>query len=74
MEPAARPIFPWSHRAEELGIHSWEFKELGPMEVVPATAFTGVFALSDIEMENGHYWLSFAMINTTPEDLVADDD
>ncbi|KAG8739540.1 hypothetical protein FRC12_016275 [Ceratobasidium sp. 428] len=74
MEPAARPIFPWSHRAEELGIQSWEFEELGPVEVFPATAFTGVFALSDIEMENGHYWLSFAMINTMPEDLVVDDD
>ncbi|QRV83198.1 Transposase family tnp2 [Ceratobasidium sp. AG-Ba] len=67
-----RPIFPWHHWEFRLGIDAWAYDELGPLEVVRAEDFTGVFALSDIEMSYGHYWLTFAMVHTEPEDLVDD--
>ncbi|KAG9077295.1 hypothetical protein FS749_010833 [Ceratobasidium sp. UAMH 11750] len=74
VKPDHEPVFPWNHWADALGINAWEFDQLDPAKAVPADAFTGVFALSDVELEAGHYWITFAMINTEPEDLVADYD
>jgi hypothetical protein len=45
-----------------LGIGAWKYQEVHPINAVPATAFTSHFALSDIEMSYGHFWLTFSMI------------
>ena len=50
-------------REARLGIDAWAFDQLSPVEAVRADQFSGVFALSDIEMTYGHYWLTFAMIH-----------
>ncbi|KEP45483.1 transposase family Tnp2 protein, partial [Rhizoctonia solani 123E] len=55
--------FPWTHWNEILAIDAWEYDRLAALEVVPPTAFTGVFALSDLTMPNGHFWITIAMIN-----------
>ncbi|KAF8596318.1 hypothetical protein BDV93DRAFT_67352 [Ceratobasidium sp. AG-I] len=72
--PERQPVFPWDEWAEFLGINAWAFEQFQPIEAVPLNIFTGVFALSDIEMTYGHYWLTFEMINTNPEDRVEDYD
>ncbi|KEP46825.1 transposase family Tnp2 protein [Rhizoctonia solani 123E] len=71
--PAAEPLFPWAHWNNRLEIDAWEFQRFAPLEAVSATTFNGVFALSDINMTCQHYWLTFAMIRTRPEDLDEDD-
>jgi hypothetical protein len=48
-------------RHTELEVESWLFDELDEPEAVGIDAFSGVFALSDIQMSSGHYWLTFAM-------------
>ncbi|CAE7227499.1 unnamed protein product [Rhizoctonia solani] len=68
--PARRPIFPWDHWNDLLEINAWEYRQFSPVLAVPLSAFTGVFAMSDIEMSYGRYALTFAMIKTRPEDLV----
>ncbi|EUC67692.1 transposase family Tnp2 protein, partial [Rhizoctonia solani AG-3 Rhs1AP] len=70
--PNIELAFPWTHWNEILAIDAWEYDRLAALEVVPPTAFTGVFALSDLTMPNGHFWITIAMINTRPEDLVDD--
>ncbi|KAG9125358.1 hypothetical protein FRC07_007906 [Ceratobasidium sp. 392] len=69
VQPQQQPIFPWSNWADHLGIAAWEYDELEPPEAVCASALNGVLALSDIEMTYGHYWITFAMVHTEPEDL-----
>ncbi|QRW24949.1 Transposase family Tnp2 protein [Rhizoctonia solani] len=71
--PAEPPAFPWNHWDHILGIGAWEYQELQPVEAVPATAFTGLFALSNIEMSYGRFWLTFAMITTRPDNLMDGD-
>ncbi|CAE6472201.1 unnamed protein product [Rhizoctonia solani] len=71
--PDLEPAFPWNHWNEILGIDAWLYNQLAPLEAVPPTVFTGVFALSDLEMTDGHFWITIAMINTRPEDLAEDD-
>ncbi|KAG9121852.1 hypothetical protein FRC07_002024 [Ceratobasidium sp. 392] len=63
VQPEHEPVFPWNHWANDLGINARGYDQLGPVEAVPADAFTSVFALSDIELEASHYWITFAMIN-----------
>ncbi|EUC53635.1 transposase family Tnp2 protein, partial [Rhizoctonia solani AG-3 Rhs1AP] len=70
--PNDEPAFPWNHWNEILGIDAWKYDRLAPLEAVPPTVFTGVFALSDLTMPNGHFWVTIAMINTRPEDLAGD--
>ncbi|CCO38035.1 hypothetical protein BN14_12198 [Rhizoctonia solani AG-1 IB] len=66
-----QPVFPWNHWNNILGIGAWKYQEVHPINAVPATAFTSHFALSDIEMSYGHFWLTFSMITSTrPEDLM----
>ncbi|KAF8682495.1 hypothetical protein RHS04_02636 [Rhizoctonia solani] len=68
--PVQQPVFPWDHWDELLQIQAWEYRQFAPVEPVPLSAFTGVFAMSDIQMSYGRYTLTFAMIKTHPEDLV----
>ncbi|CUA74695.1 hypothetical protein RSOLAG22IIIB_05664 [Rhizoctonia solani] len=72
--PDGEPAFPWNHWNETLGIDSWLHGQLTPVEAVLPTVFSGVFALSDIMMPDGHFWITIAMINTTPEDLAEDEE
>ncbi|KAG8728575.1 hypothetical protein FRC11_010744 [Ceratobasidium sp. 423] len=72
--PEPEPVFPWDHWREFLGIDAWEHNEFDPLESVPVTAFSGVFALSDMIMPVGHLWLTFAILKTRPEDLADDHD
>ncbi|CCO36986.1 hypothetical protein BN14_11135 [Rhizoctonia solani AG-1 IB] len=65
--PAHKPGFPWDNWGDQLEIAAWQFAELDEPEVINVTQFSGTFALSDIEMETGHYWLTFAMYPTEPE-------
>ncbi|QRV95272.1 Transposase family Tnp2 protein [Ceratobasidium sp. AG-Ba] len=60
-----RPVFPWSFWENQLGIDAWAYGELAPFEVVRASDFSGVFALSDIDLTYGHYWITFAMIHSS---------
>ncbi|KDN40631.1 hypothetical protein RSAG8_07960, partial [Rhizoctonia solani AG-8 WAC10335] len=53
-----------------LEIAAWMFEELGEAEVINITRFSGAFALSDIQMSTGHYWLTFAMQPIEPEMFV----
>ncbi|KAG8696181.1 hypothetical protein FRC08_007312 [Ceratobasidium sp. 394] len=65
---AARPAeFPWDRLAHRLEVQSWAFGELEDPEIVSVDAFTGVFALGDIELSYGHYWVTFAMKPVEPE-------
>ncbi|QRW23960.1 Transposase family tnp2 [Rhizoctonia solani] len=68
--PVQQPVFPWDHWDELLQIQAWEYRQFAPVEPVPLSAFTGVFAMSNIQMLYGRYTLTFAMIKTHPEDLV----
>ncbi|EUC60787.1 transposase family Tnp2 protein, partial [Rhizoctonia solani AG-3 Rhs1AP] len=66
-------VYPYGQRPEgggdRLEIAAWIFEELDEPEVINITRFSGVFALSDIEMSTGHYWLTFAMQPTEPDML-----
>ncbi|KAF8752758.1 hypothetical protein RHS01_07483 [Rhizoctonia solani] len=55
--PAEPPAFPWNHWDHILGIGAWEYQELQPVEAVPATAFTGLFALSILRCHTGAFGL-----------------
>ncbi|KAG9086224.1 hypothetical protein FS749_003800 [Ceratobasidium sp. UAMH 11750] len=70
----AAPSFPWNNWADHLDIASWAYDELMPPEAVDVTTFSGVFALSDIELSYSHYWVTFAMINMECQDLMDDAD
>ncbi|KDN42383.1 hypothetical protein RSAG8_06874, partial [Rhizoctonia solani AG-8 WAC10335] len=72
--PGQEPAFPWNHWNNMLGIDAWEYGHLAPLEIVLPTAFTGVFALSDLTMTHGRFWITVAMLNTRPEDLVGDEE
>ncbi|KAG8707939.1 hypothetical protein FRC08_000208 [Ceratobasidium sp. 394] len=61
VEPDHELVFPWNHWANDLGIAAWEFDQLNPVEAMPAGTFTGVFALSNVELETGHYWITFVV-------------
>jgi hypothetical protein len=41
------------------------YNELGNPEVVSINAFSGVFAMTDIIMSTGHYWVTRAMHNVS---------
>ncbi|KAG8726951.1 hypothetical protein FRC10_006605, partial [Ceratobasidium sp. 414] len=71
--PRQEPVFPWDYWDDFLSISAWRFNQFGPLEVVPAESFNGVFALADIEMPNEHYWITMSMIHTEPEGRVEDD-
>ncbi|QRV84445.1 Transposase family Tnp2 protein [Ceratobasidium sp. AG-Ba] len=64
--PNPQPLFLWNYWGDFMGIHAWEFEHFGPLEAVHPDAFSGVFALSDIEMTYGHYWITYEMANTSP--------
>ncbi|QRV85804.1 Transposase family tnp2 [Ceratobasidium sp. AG-Ba] len=68
-----RPILCWNHWEHRVQIYAWAYNQLDPPEVVRPNDFSGVFALSDIRLPYGHYWLTFSLIHTEPEDLNDDE-
>lgn len=48
-------------RKDRLEVESWAFGDLEDPEAIGVEAFSGVHAVSDIDMPSGHYWLTFAM-------------
>ncbi|CAE6449656.1 unnamed protein product, partial [Rhizoctonia solani] len=65
--PERRPQFPWHHWRSRLGTESWVYQALDEPEATPLDRLVGVFALSDITMSTGRYWLTFSMDHTEPE-------
>ncbi|EUC60381.1 transposase family Tnp2 protein [Rhizoctonia solani AG-3 Rhs1AP] len=63
--PDEEPAFPWNHWNDTLGIDAWLYGRLARVEAVLPTIFTGVFALSDITMPDGHFWITIAMVNVS---------
>ncbi|QRW10485.1 Transposase family Tnp2 protein [Ceratobasidium sp. AG-Ba] len=60
-------VLPWDEYVDRLEVQSWAYDELEPPKVVGVNVFTGVFALGDIELNFGRYWLTFAMKPVEPE-------
>lgn len=50
-----------------MGVASWEYGELEEVVAIPATCFSGAFALFDVSMSNGRYWITVALDTITPE-------
>ncbi|QRW12224.1 Transposase family Tnp2 protein [Ceratobasidium sp. AG-Ba] len=60
-------MFPWDNWAGHLGTTSWEFGELGEPMLVHANCFSGTFALFEVSMSYGRYWVTVALDSVTPE-------
>ncbi|KAF8597086.1 hypothetical protein BDV93DRAFT_411443, partial [Ceratobasidium sp. AG-I] len=65
--PRVEPHFPWATWAGHLGASSWEHGELGDTVAILATRFSGTFALFDVPMSYGRYWVTVAMDSISPE-------
>ncbi|QRV78265.1 Transposase family tnp2 [Ceratobasidium sp. AG-Ba] len=65
--PRAVPQFPWDNWAGHLGTASWEFGELGEPMLIHANRFSGIFALFEVPMSYGRYWVTVALDSVTPE-------
>jgi hypothetical protein len=50
-----------------MGSASWAYEELSELIPITVDQFSGVFALVDINMSYGHYWVTQAMDNIQPE-------
>lgn len=61
------------NRAGHLGVSSWEYGALGDLLVIPATRFSGAFALFDVPMSYGRYWVTVALDSVSPERDVDDE-
>ncbi|KAG8796204.1 hypothetical protein FRC12_003169 [Ceratobasidium sp. 428] len=67
LDPLLSRKLTFGDSANRLEVQSWAYDELEPPEVVGIDAFTGAFALGNIELNIGHYWLTFAMKPVEPE-------
>lgn len=50
-----------------MGVSSWEHAALGELVAIPATRFSGAFALFDVPMSYGRYWVTIALDSVSPE-------
>jgi hypothetical protein len=55
------------YRSTHMGSASWAYEELSDPVAITVDWFSGVFALVDINMSYGHYWVMQAMDNVQPE-------
>lgn len=55
------------YRAGHLGTSSWQHGELGELRGISATRFSGTFALFDVPMSYGRYWVTVALDSINPE-------
>ncbi|QRV84956.1 hypothetical protein RhiJN_12972 [Ceratobasidium sp. AG-Ba] len=67
VEHEHNPDFPWVRFAHRLEVQHWVYNSYNAPEVVDVTSFSGSFALGDIEMIYGHYWITFGMKPINPE-------
>ncbi|KAG9124509.1 hypothetical protein FRC07_011347 [Ceratobasidium sp. 392] len=67
MEHEHEPDFPWMPYARRLQIQHWAYDSYNEPEVIAITSFSGSFALGDVVMSYGHYWITFAMKPVDPE-------
>jgi hypothetical protein len=65
--PDIEPDFPWSTWAGSLGTASWAFNRLGNLTAISPERFSGLFALVDIQMSYGHYWVTQSLDNVEVE-------
>ncbi|QRW10224.1 Transposase family Tnp2 protein [Ceratobasidium sp. AG-Ba] len=65
--PRIEPQFPWDTWAGNLGAASWEYNELGNIEAISHTRFSGAFALFKIPMSYGDYWVTVALDSVSLE-------
>ncbi|KAG9119634.1 hypothetical protein FRC07_005262 [Ceratobasidium sp. 392] len=65
--PQIQPQFPWDAWAGNLGTASWEYDELGEVEAISSSRFSGVFALFDLPMSYGRYWVTVALDSVSLE-------
>ncbi|KAG8695515.1 hypothetical protein FRC08_007730 [Ceratobasidium sp. 394] len=65
--PEREPEFPWDAWAGRLGVSSWVYEGLGGLEAIPVRRFSGVFALFNVPMSYGHYWVTVALDSVSPE-------
>jgi hypothetical protein len=50
-----------------MGSASWAFDELSEPIFITVDQFSGIFALMDITMSYGRYWVTQALDNVQPE-------
>ncbi|KAG8724749.1 hypothetical protein FRC09_014814 [Ceratobasidium sp. 395] len=67
VEHGHEPDFPWMRVARRLEIQHWAYNVYNEPEIVSLTSFSGLFALGDIVMSYGHYWMTFAVKPVDPE-------
>ncbi|KAG9118995.1 hypothetical protein FRC07_006209 [Ceratobasidium sp. 392] len=67
MEHEHEPDFPWMPYARRLQIQHWAYDSYNEPEVIAITSFSRSFALGDVVMSYGHYWITFAMKPVDPE-------
>ncbi|KAG9126247.1 hypothetical protein FRC07_004272 [Ceratobasidium sp. 392] len=67
VEHDREPDFPWMQLACQLEIQHWSYGSYDEPEAVCVTYFSGSFALGDIEMSYGHYWITLGMKLVDPE-------
>ncbi|QRV94937.1 Transposase family tnp2 [Ceratobasidium sp. AG-Ba] len=72
--PQVEPRFPWDTWAGNLGAASWEYNELGDIEAISHTRFSGAFALFTIPMSYGQYWVTVALDSISLEQLQDNDE
>ncbi|KAG8721873.1 hypothetical protein FRC08_009396 [Ceratobasidium sp. 394] len=72
-QPEVDPHFPWNTWAQNLGVHSWVHGNLGELIAVSVDQLSGVFALFDIPMTDGRYWVTVALDSIGPEQEVDDE-
>ena len=53
---------------------SWAYGELGELIAIQVHRFSGTFALFDVEMSYGRYWVTVALDSISPERDDVDDD
>lgn len=61
-------------RAGQFGVSSWAYSRLGGTVAISADRFSGNFALFDIPMSYGRYWVTVSLDNISPEREDDEDD
>jgi hypothetical protein len=62
------------HRARHLGVSNWDYGKLGDMVAIPVRRLSGTFALFDVQMTYGRYWVVVALDSMSPERDYEDED
>ena len=55
-------------------MYSWTYSQLSHAIAIPVHRFSGVFALFDVPMSYGRYWVTLSLDNISPERGEQEDD